>query len=263
MVGVELFDVILIGTALLVIGRPPRFRRVGDVPPVWVWTTALLGVFVLLGVNHLYHSALGGYVGGPATHDPVVSALGITPLVLFAYCVQPAIVEELFFRYAALDTLARRDERARARWVVSAVMFGLAHIGVPPQHPDPRADRRRLRLCAGGQRTPGPAHAAALPAQPAHRPRGGQGVIGLRVGSRPTPSRNAFLCLAGGIAMGALGMIARLPAMVPLAACPLALGTCLLLVASGASMRASPRTPSTSRGPDRESPTRRCWKSVR
>jgi hypothetical protein len=55
-------------------------------------------------------------------------------------------------------------------------------------------------------------------------------VIGSRVGSRDAPPRNAFLCLAGGIALGALGMIARLPAMVPLAACPLAIGTCLLLV---------------------------------
>jgi uncharacterized protein len=130
MVGVELFDVILVGAALLAIGRPPRFRRVGDVPPIWVWTTAVLGVFLLLALNHLYHSALGGYVGGPATHDPVVSALGVTPLVLFAYCVQPAIVEELFFRYAALDTL-RGVMNVHGAVIVSAVMFGLAHIGVP------------------------------------------------------------------------------------------------------------------------------------
>jgi len=130
MVGVELVDVILVGAALLAIGRPPRFRRVGDVPPVWVWTTAVLGVFLLLALNHLYHSVLGGYVGGPAAHDPVVSALGITPLVLFAYCVQPAIFEELFFRYAALDTL-RGVMSVHAAVIVSAVMFGLAHIGVP------------------------------------------------------------------------------------------------------------------------------------
>src|SRR5205814_1772114 len=44
-------------------------------------------------------------------------------------CIQPAIVEELFFRYIALGTLTRVMGIAGAL-CVSSVMFGMAHSSV-------------------------------------------------------------------------------------------------------------------------------------
>src|SRR5258708_36568856 len=62
--------------------------------------------------------------------DAIVATMGVTPLVLVSYCLEPALIEELFFRYLALDTL-RGVMNVHAAVAVSSVMFGLAHIGVP------------------------------------------------------------------------------------------------------------------------------------
>jgi membrane protease YdiL (CAAX protease family) len=50
--------------------------------------------------------------------------------VLLAICIQPAIVEELFFRYLALGHL-RTILGTSGAVIVSGVMFGLAHINNP------------------------------------------------------------------------------------------------------------------------------------
>jgi len=130
MAGFEVFDAIVIGIAVLVVGRPPDWRRLSDVPPAWQWAAAVVGIGLVLAVNLTYHTALRGYLGVSRAVDPILAATGVTPLVLFTYCLEPALVEELFFRYLALDTL-RGVMNVHAAVVVSSVMFGLAHIGVP------------------------------------------------------------------------------------------------------------------------------------
>ena len=52
---------------------------------------------------------------------------GWTAWVILAVCVQPAIVEELFFRYLALGHLLPILGR-RGAVVVSSIMFGFAHL---------------------------------------------------------------------------------------------------------------------------------------
>jgi membrane protease YdiL (CAAX protease family) len=54
----------------------------------------------------------------------------ITLFTVVLTCVQPAIVEELFFRYLALGALSRATTMTTAVWV-SAVMFAMAHIYNP------------------------------------------------------------------------------------------------------------------------------------
>ena len=51
-------------------------------------------------------------------------------LVALAVCVQPAVIEELFFRYSCLGHLRKVMNVHGAIWV-SAVMFGLAHLHNP------------------------------------------------------------------------------------------------------------------------------------
>lgn len=130
MVGFEAFDAIVVGFAVWLTGRPPEWRRLSDAPPVWTWTAAVGGIALVLGANLAYHTVLRGFLGLPPADDPSVAVTGATPLVLFAYCVEPGIVEEVFFRYLALDTL-RGVMNVHAAVLVSSVMFGLAHIGVP------------------------------------------------------------------------------------------------------------------------------------
>ncbi len=47
-----------------------------------------------------------------------------------AVCVQPALMEELFFRYLALGVL-RSSVGVHTAVLVTSVMFAMAHIGAP------------------------------------------------------------------------------------------------------------------------------------
>jgi membrane protease YdiL (CAAX protease family) len=130
MLGVEIVDAALVGVALLVVGRRRRWPPLTRIPQVVLWVAAVIGVFALVAVNGAYHDALRRYLSMEPTHDAIVAATGLTPLVVIAYCLQPAIVEELFFRYLLLDTL-RGVMNVHQAVIISSLMFGMAHIGVP------------------------------------------------------------------------------------------------------------------------------------
>jgi membrane protease YdiL (CAAX protease family) len=130
MVAVEIVDAAVVGAALLLVRRPGRWPPLFRISAPLLWAGAILGVFLLVGVNAAYHEALRRYLALQPMRDALVAATGLTPLVIAAYCLQPAIVEELFFRRLALDTL--RDVMPVHQAVfVSSLMFGMAHIGVP------------------------------------------------------------------------------------------------------------------------------------
>jgi len=94
----------------------------------WAAAVPLLGLLLL--VNHGYHDLLRRVAGLPLVEDDIVAASGLSLRLVLAYCVQPAVFEELFFRYLVLDTL-RRPAGIHGAVFASAVMFGMAHIGVP------------------------------------------------------------------------------------------------------------------------------------
>ena len=88
----------------------------------------------LLAVNYAYHLVIRKIIDVPLFFDQDVIASQLTGLSLLAVCVQPAIVEELFFRYLALGTL-RRVTGTHLAVILSSVMFGIAHLGVPLSMP--------------------------------------------------------------------------------------------------------------------------------
>jgi len=131
MVGFELVDAVLVGVGLWVIGRPPRWPALETgLPAALLWMLAIVGIAMVVGVNGSYHRVLLTYLRATPTRDAIVAATGITPVVIFAYCLQPAVIEELFFRYLALDGL-RSVMGVHMAVGISSLMFGLAHIGVP------------------------------------------------------------------------------------------------------------------------------------
>ena len=129
-VAIEMIDAALVGAALVLVRRSRRWPPLVTIPPPLLWAAAIAGVFVLVGVNATYHEALRRYLALEPIRDAIVGATGITPLVVLAYCVQPAIVEELFFRRLTLDTL-RGVMPVHQAVLISSLMFGIAHIGVP------------------------------------------------------------------------------------------------------------------------------------
>lgn len=122
---VEIVDTVLTGFVLLLVGRQPvqgttRFRSVA-------WTTACPILFFLLVANVAYFALLRDVL---KLGEPTGKTDELTPVSILLNCVQPAIVEEVFFRYIALGVLSRVTSGHSAVWV-TAVMFAMAHIYNP------------------------------------------------------------------------------------------------------------------------------------
>jgi membrane protease YdiL (CAAX protease family) len=128
--GVEILDAALVGAALAMVARPARRAPMSNLPQALLWGASVVGVFALVAVNGAYHDALRAHLSLEPARDLIVAATGITPLVVVTYCLQPAIVEELFFRHLALDNL-RGVMTVHQAVFISSLMFGIAHIGVP------------------------------------------------------------------------------------------------------------------------------------
>jgi membrane protease YdiL (CAAX protease family) len=111
--------------ALVCVGRSP-------LPPVPVgqrvaaWMAGVPVLIALLGIGHLYTTIIRSIVG-PAFQPPAVE---ITFLTVLLVCVQPAVIEELFFRYVAFGAVHRATGLHTTVWV-TAVMFAAAHIYNP------------------------------------------------------------------------------------------------------------------------------------
>jgi membrane protease YdiL (CAAX protease family) len=102
--------------------------------PLLAWSTAPFVLATALAINFGYHALLRSFVDWPREIDAAALPPAELALVIFAICVQPAIVEELFFRYLAIGAL--RDSMGNhAAVFVSSVMFGVAHVGSPLSMP--------------------------------------------------------------------------------------------------------------------------------
>ena len=98
-----------------------------------MWLAALPLMAGLLALNFGYHWILQNYIsfswfGEPPRIEPPTQVA-----ILFAFvtvCIQPGVMEELFFRGLGLGTL-RGIMGDHAAVLVSSVMFGLAHVYAP------------------------------------------------------------------------------------------------------------------------------------
>lgn len=130
MLAVEFFDTLLVVGSILAIMRPTALPAPSAAARSAAWAGAIPLLLLLLGLNYAYHFLLRKILAFPPCFDEAVIKSELSGLSVLAVCIQPAIVEELFFRYLALGTL-RRSMGIHAAVLVSSVMFGIAHIGVP------------------------------------------------------------------------------------------------------------------------------------
>jgi CAAX protease family protein len=130
MLVVEAIDTVLVLIAIVWAGAPRPFRPSGSTQ-LATWLLALPFLALLLGINIGYGKLLKEYIG----EQPHIEVIPINFenyfwLVLLSVCIQPAVIEELFFRYLCLGHLKRVMNEHGAIWV-TAVMFGLAHLHNP------------------------------------------------------------------------------------------------------------------------------------
>jgi uncharacterized protein len=129
MVVTEIVDTVLVLAALYWI-RIPSANGVTPARRWGTWGLALPLLAVLLAVNVGYHWAVRTLLHVEVAEDRVFDQPELLPVWITAICIQPAVIEELFFRYLALGIL-RSVVTAPTAVALSAVMFGLAHVGVP------------------------------------------------------------------------------------------------------------------------------------
>ncbi len=128
---IEALDTTLVVVGLLIVGRPLVRSAVGTRLPTWA--VALPGLLLLLGVNLGYHQALYWMATQGKPPDPSevpIPDIGLRDgwIAILLICVQPAVIEELFFRYMLYGHLRPHIGLHSAVWV-SSVIFGMAHLG--------------------------------------------------------------------------------------------------------------------------------------
>ena len=161
-IGAEVFDAVLVFAALFWVPSPAWPTRRGLARRLGAWALAVPLLAAALSLNVAYHAWVRDRLKLPLLDDALMSTFGWTPRVVFAICVQPAIVEELFFRRLALDTLAETSG-THAAVFISSLMFALAHLGVPLSLPALFVVGMALgyaRLAGGGLPVPMAMHAA-------------------------------------------------------------------------------------------------------
>jgi membrane protease YdiL (CAAX protease family) len=127
---VEGAHAILLVAALAWVGR----LKPSPPPPMTVsaatWATAAPLLLLVLGINYAYGKLLVEFLNLPAAEPNMVAHKDLLFWVIATICIQPAVVEELLFRYLALGAL-RQVTGAQGAVVISAVMFAMAHIFNP------------------------------------------------------------------------------------------------------------------------------------
>jgi membrane protease YdiL (CAAX protease family) len=121
----EVIDTIIALVGLVWIGR----QQLPDLSPgsrLTAWVVAVPVLLLLLCVNIVYANFLRDMLRPGA--QPI--APPITALTIALICIQPALVEELFFRYVAFGAIYRATGLHTTVWI-TAVMFAGAHIYNP------------------------------------------------------------------------------------------------------------------------------------
>jgi|tagenome__1003787_1003787.scaffolds.fasta_scaffold20503957_2 membrane protease YdiL (CAAX protease family) len=129
---VEAIDTTIVAATLLIFAS--RLSRATPVTHVriaaWLVAVPLLGGMLLINLG--YHAVLRELIHAPLLSDRLMQRFDL--LAIVAICVQPAIVEEAYCRWFALDCLRGQLGTHAAVWI-SATMFGFLHVAVLPSVP--------------------------------------------------------------------------------------------------------------------------------
>jgi membrane protease YdiL (CAAX protease family) len=128
MLAVEVFDSIVIAIVITTYGAHSRLPKPSSARKKISWALSLPVLAGLLAFNLLYHWILRTYLQVPWVEEELAEKIDWRLILVF--CVQPAIVEEFYFRGFALGTLEKVTKWRTAVWI-SALMFGMAHLAVP------------------------------------------------------------------------------------------------------------------------------------
>ena len=127
MTSIEVVDTFLVLYALFncrdIIGTQPVRRP-------WIpWLLFPPILAALISINFGYHHLVQLWVG-PEEDETLMTNQRLLWWVLLTFCLQPAIVEELFVRYLMLGMLRQHTSTGTAIFI-SSLAFALLHLGAP------------------------------------------------------------------------------------------------------------------------------------
>ncbi|HZZ73566.1 MAG TPA: CPBP family intramembrane glutamic endopeptidase [Pirellulales bacterium] len=125
----EGIDSLVVLAALILLPRLPR-RKIPFRMARRGWIAALPLLVLALILNGCYFWLLRWFLQTPDWLRPEHINDHHLGWSILLTCIQPAIIEELFFRYLVLGNLREFMGDHGAIWV-SSIMFGMAHIGNP------------------------------------------------------------------------------------------------------------------------------------
>lgn len=94
------------------------------------WLYALPVLAAVLAINLGYHWWLFNIMGAEDALGDFARSSALWPALIVLICVQPAIVEEVFFRHVALGA-CQEVVSAKSAVLISSILFAMAHLGVP------------------------------------------------------------------------------------------------------------------------------------
>jgi membrane protease YdiL (CAAX protease family) len=127
---IEIIDTALVIWALVSTRIPCVALRRPLAIRLMTWLLAAPALVALLAANVGYHHCLLAFGRMEPVEKAAFESWGVLAAQFAIICIQPAIVEELFFRYQVLGVL-RGVTGTHTAVMISAVMFGMAHLGVP------------------------------------------------------------------------------------------------------------------------------------
>ncbi|HEX3872292.1 MAG TPA: CPBP family glutamic-type intramembrane protease, partial [Pirellulales bacterium] len=130
----EAFDTLLVFWAWWWLPRVELAEPVSSKRRLTGWLLALPMLAAAVAINYGYHAVIRSVTHSPLTHDVIDSSPELWQYWLLVICIQPALIEELFFRGLAYRTLLPLFQ-THLTVLVTAVMFGLAHIHAPLSMP--------------------------------------------------------------------------------------------------------------------------------
>jgi len=130
LLGLEIWDAAVVLVALAMIRVAPGWDADWRGRRLRAWLAAWPLLAGLLAINLAYHAVLRDLLQLPDAGESYPDVRRLWVWYVGLICVQPAIVEELFFRHTALGSLRSVLSDHAAVWI-GATMFGLAHLGQP------------------------------------------------------------------------------------------------------------------------------------
>lgn len=129
LIVLELIDTLIVVWAIYSIPTM-KMPNPSHTQRIWAGGLFLPLLLTVLAINMIYHFYLRKLLQLDLETSCLMTTTSWLPLKVLLLCVQPAIVEELFFRRVAMEAAGEMVSPAWAL-VITSLLFALAHVGQP------------------------------------------------------------------------------------------------------------------------------------